>query len=129
VVWSLLVLIGGAQPILDFIFWAHMIKPVYFVKPFDPTAAVALIAITSVIGYLFGFAGSPVIDICASAKDHDVDLVITSTHGLTGFKHVLIGSIAEQVVRHAPCSVLVVPSHPHIRAANVAPTRPKNCSA
>jgi nucleotide-binding universal stress UspA family protein len=64
--------------------------------------------------------GSPVLDICAFAKEHDVDLIITSTHGLTGFKHVLIGSIAEQVVRHAPCSVLVVPSHPHIRAANLA---------
>jgi len=64
--------------------------------------------------------GSPVIDICAFAKDHDVDLIVTSTHGFTGFTHVLIGSIAEQVVRHAPCSVLVVPSHPHIRAANLA---------
>ena len=64
--------------------------------------------------------GSPVIDICAYAKDHDVDLIITSTHGLTGLKHILIGSIAEQVVRHAPCSVLVVPSHPKIRLANRA---------
>jgi nucleotide-binding universal stress UspA family protein len=64
--------------------------------------------------------GSPVIDICAFAKDHDVDLIITSTHGFTGFTHVLIGSTAEQVVRHAPCSVLVVPSHPHVRAANLA---------
>jgi nucleotide-binding universal stress UspA family protein len=64
--------------------------------------------------------GSPVIDICAFAKDHDVDLIITSTHGFTGFTHVLIGSIAEQIVRHAPCSVLVIPSHPQIRAANVA---------
>lgn len=64
--------------------------------------------------------GSPVLDICAFAKDHDVDLLITSTHGLTGLKHVLIGSIAEQVVRHAPCSVLVAPSHPKIRAANLA---------
>jgi nucleotide-binding universal stress UspA family protein len=63
--------------------------------------------------------GSPVIDICAFAKNHDVDLIIASTHGLTGFTHVLIGSIAEQVVRHAPCSVLVVPSHPHVRAANL----------
>lgn len=35
-----------------------MIKPVYFVKPFDPVAAVALIAITSVIGYVFGFLGA-----------------------------------------------------------------------
>jgi nucleotide-binding universal stress UspA family protein len=64
--------------------------------------------------------GSPVIDICAFAKNHDVDLIIASTHGFTGFTHVLIGSIAEQVVRHAPCSVLVVPSHPHVRAANLA---------
>jgi nucleotide-binding universal stress UspA family protein len=64
--------------------------------------------------------GSPVIDICAFAKDHDVDLIITSTHGFTGFTHVLIGSIAEQVVRHTPCSVLVVPSHPHVRLANLA---------
>jgi nucleotide-binding universal stress UspA family protein len=63
--------------------------------------------------------GSPVIDICGFAKDHDVDLIITSTHGFTGFTHVLIGSIAEQVVRHAPCSVLVVPSHPHVRAAKL----------
>jgi universal stress protein A len=63
--------------------------------------------------------GSPVIDICAFAENHDVDLIITSTHGFTGFTHVLIGSIAEQVVRHAPCSVLVVPSHPRVRAANL----------
>jgi nucleotide-binding universal stress UspA family protein len=62
---------------------------------------------------------SPVLDICAFAKGHDVDLIITSTHGLTGLQHVLIGSIAEQVVRHAPCSVLVVPSHPETRLANL----------
>src|SRR5437764_14061000 len=60
--------------------------------------------------------GSPVIDICAFAKDHDVDLIVTSTHGFTGFTHVLIGSTAEQMVRPAPCSVLVVRSHPHVRA-------------
>jgi nucleotide-binding universal stress UspA family protein len=62
---------------------------------------------------------SPVIDVCAFAKGHDVDLIITSTHGLTGFRHILIGSIAEQVVRRAPCSVLVVPSHPYVRAAHL----------
>ena len=56
--WSLFVVIGWAQPILDFIFWAHMIKPVYFVKPFDPAAATALIVITAAIGYLFGFFGA-----------------------------------------------------------------------
>jgi hypothetical protein len=64
--------------------------------------------------------GSPALDICSFAKHHDVDLIITSTHGLTGFQHVMIGSIAEKVVRHAPCSVLVMPSHPKIRVANLA---------
>jgi hypothetical protein len=58
VVWSLLVLIGWAQPILDFIFWAHMIKPVYFVNPFDPVAAVTLIVITAAIGYVFDSLGA-----------------------------------------------------------------------
>ncbi len=63
--------------------------------------------------------GSPALDICAFAKNHDVDLIITSTHGFTGLKHVLIGSIAEQVVRHASCPVFVVPSHPQIRITNL----------
>ena len=58
VIWALLVLIGWAQPIIDFIFWAHMIQPIYVVKPFDPLAAVALIVITSVIGYIFGLLGA-----------------------------------------------------------------------
>jgi nucleotide-binding universal stress UspA family protein len=55
--------------------------------------------------------GSPVIDICAFAKDHDVDLIVTSTHGRTGLKHALIGSVAEHVVRYAERPVLVVPSY------------------
>jgi len=36
------------------------------------------------------------------------DLVVMGTHGRTGLKHVLVGSVAERVVRHAPCAVLVV---------------------
>jgi universal stress protein A len=69
--------------------------------------------------------GSPVLDICAFARDHNVDLIITSTHGLTGLEHVLIGSVAEHVVRHAPCSVLVVPSHPKTRLANLPKRGPR----
>jgi nucleotide-binding universal stress UspA family protein len=67
--------------------------------------------------------GSPVLDICAFAKDHNVDLIIISTHGLTGLEHILIGSIAEHVVRRTHCSVLVVPSHPQTRMANLAKAR------
>lgn len=63
--------------------------------------------------------GSPVHDICDFAKYHEVDLIITSTHGLTGLKHIVMGSVAEHVVRRAPCSVLVVPSHPQTRTATL----------
>jgi hypothetical protein len=57
-IWSALVLLHWAQPILDFIFWAHMIRPVYIVKSFDLSAAVTLIVITAVSGYVFGFLGA-----------------------------------------------------------------------
>jgi len=49
--------------------------------------------------------------ICARAKDFGADLIVTSSHGTTGLKHILLGSTAEYVVRHAYCPVLVVPSH------------------
>ena len=58
VVWSLLVLLGWAQPIIDFIFWAHMIRSIYVVKAFDPTAALTLIVLSSLIGYGIGYLGS-----------------------------------------------------------------------
>jgi len=48
-------------------------------------------------------------EICAYAKEHEIDLIITSTHGRTGFMHVLIGSVAEHIVRYAHSPVLVVP--------------------
>ena len=57
----------------------------------------------------FGHAG---LQICSRAENLNVDLIVASTHGRTGLKHALLGSTAEYVVRHAPCSVLVVPSHP-----------------
>jgi nucleotide-binding universal stress UspA family protein len=55
-----------------------------------------------------GHAGQ---QICAWAAREGADLIVTSTHGRTGFKHMLLGSTAEYVVRHAACPVLVVPSH------------------
>jgi nucleotide-binding universal stress UspA family protein len=55
-----------------------------------------------------GHAGQ---QICARAAEHGADLIVTSTHGTTGLKHMLVGSTAEYVVQHASCPVLVVPSH------------------
>jgi nucleotide-binding universal stress UspA family protein len=39
--------------------------------------------------------------------DEDVDLIVMGTRGRTGLAHALLGSVAEKVVRHAPCAVLV----------------------
>jgi len=54
--------------------------------------------------------GPAVDEICAAGGEPDVDLILTSTHGRTGLKHALIGSVAEHVVRYAERPVLVVPS-------------------
>ena len=58
VFWSFLVVAGWAQPFIDFIFWAHMIRSIYVVKAFEPIAALTLILITSMMGYVFGYVGA-----------------------------------------------------------------------
>ena len=58
-------------------------------------------------------SGRIVSEIVEVAKKSDSDLIILSTHGHTGLKHVLLGSVAENVVRHAPCPVLIVRQHEH----------------
>lgn len=45
------------------------------------------------------------------AKEHDIDLIVTGTHGRGAVKHFLMGSVAERVVRTAPCPVLTVRAH------------------
>ena len=50
--------------------------------------------------------GSPVKKIIETAKEHD--LIVMGTIGRTGFSKILLGSVAEKVVRFAPCPVLVV---------------------
>ena len=42
------------------------------------------------------------------AAEYPIDLVVMSTHGRSGLKHLWLGSVAERVVQHAPCPVLVV---------------------
>jgi universal stress protein A len=52
--------------------------------------------------------GSPWQEIVEAARQDKIDLIIIPTHGYTGWKHLLIGSVAERVVRHAPCPVLAL---------------------
>ncbi len=51
--------------------------------------------------------GDPMWEICQAAEREHADLVIMGSHGRTGLAHVVLGSVAERVVRHASCPVLV----------------------
>jgi universal stress protein A len=53
--------------------------------------------------------GAAAAAIVEAAQHEGVDMIIMSTHGRTGLKHILIGSVTEKVVERAPCPVLVVP--------------------
>ena len=58
--------------------------------------------------------GPPFLEIVRYAKENDIDLIIMGTHGRSGLAHMLLGSVAEKVVRKAPCAVLTVrPSDHH----------------
>lgn len=54
--------------------------------------------------------GVPFVEIIKAAKEHDADLIVMGTHGRSGIAQILIGSVAEKVVRKAPCPVLTVKS-------------------
>lgn len=60
--------------------------------------------------------GNPVREICSYARKHSIDLLVLGTHGRTGLSQMLLGSVAERVVRISPCPVLTVrhPAHDFI---------------
>ena len=52
--------------------------------------------------------GDPADEVVRHAEERSCDLILMSTHGRTGIRHVLLGSVAEKVLRRARCSVMVV---------------------
>jgi nucleotide-binding universal stress UspA family protein len=52
--------------------------------------------------------GSPVEAIVDYAGEQKIDLLVIATHGRTGLSHVLLGSVAERIVRESPCPVLTI---------------------
>lgn len=56
--------------------------------------------------------GIPWSSIVERAGQGGIDLIVMPTHGRTALKHLVLGSVAERVVQHAPCPVLVVRRHP-----------------
>lgn len=57
--------------------------------------------------------GHPFVEIVRYAKENEVDLIIMGTHGRGAIAHMLLGSVAEKVVRKAPCPVLTVRDEEH----------------
>jgi glycine betaine transporter len=64
--------------------------------------------------------------ISAYAADHAFDMIVMGTHGRSGIAHLLMGSVAESVIRTARCPVLTVKSRhaPQVRAVNAEAAYP-----
>jgi nucleotide-binding universal stress UspA family protein len=62
-------------------------------------------------------SGSPAFAIVDYARDNGIDLIVMGTHGRGALAHLMMGSVAERVVRLAPCPVLTVrhPEHEFVR--------------
>ena len=58
-------------------------------------------------------AGNPFLEIVRYAKAHNIDLIVMGTHGRGPIAHMLLGSVAEKVVRKSPCPVLTVREAQH----------------
>ena len=52
--------------------------------------------------------GTPFVEIIKFAREAEIDLIVIGTHGRTGLSHMLMGSVAEKVVRKAHCPVLTI---------------------
>ena len=54
------------------------------------------------------YAGFPHVEIINSAKESNADMIVMGTHGRTGLSHVILGSVAERVIRISDIPVLTV---------------------
>jgi nucleotide-binding universal stress UspA family protein len=70
--------------------------------------------------------GAPYDQILKKSRQEKVDLIVMGTHGRTGVKHLLLGSVAEKVVRLSTCPVLTVPISPERRATTPAKSARKS---
>jgi nucleotide-binding universal stress UspA family protein len=57
--------------------------------------------------------GAPFLEVIRYAREKEIDLIVIGTHGRSGLVHMLMGSVAEKIVRKAPCPVLTVRPEGH----------------
>lgn len=72
------------------------------IKPDDPTVPVEYRLVT----------GDPSAAVVRLAEEENIDLIVLGTHGRTGLLHMLVGSTAESIIRHAQCPVLTFKQPP-----------------
>lgn len=78
----------------------------------DESLRKAKASVTGVAVETVRVEGEPAGEIVRWAADHGVDLIVVGTHGRRGLKRLLLGSVAEHVVRAAGCAVLTVRARP-----------------
>jgi nucleotide-binding universal stress UspA family protein len=61
----------------------------------------------------------PFQDIVNDAARNQVDMIIMGTHGRTGLKRLMMGSVTAKVIGHAPCDILAVPLHARVKCKNI----------
>jgi nucleotide-binding universal stress UspA family protein len=108
---------GFAAPVTDMIVeWEAQAR-----KRLEETAAACTPVQTAVATRI----GSPFYDISAYASEKNVDLIVIGTHGRGPIGHMLLGSVAERIVRKAPCPVLTVrhPQHEFVVEEQAAAAR------
>lgn len=99
----------------------HVIEPIYYAVPIAEVLAdqkafaraeleslAKRLAAREVVCHTLLRVGIPHLEIAEAARGNNVDMIVMTTHGRTGFSHVLMGSVAEKVVRTAECPVLTV---------------------
>ncbi|MCA9488798.1 MAG: universal stress protein [Dehalococcoidia bacterium] len=69
--------------------------------------------------------GQPGPAIVAAAEERECDVIVMATHGRTGLPRALLGSVAEHVLRHAPCPILLVPATTRRRSGASVPGAPQ----
>jgi nucleotide-binding universal stress UspA family protein len=86
---------AGARGQSERDYWQEQLEQI---RPVDPQIPVHHVLLQ----------GDPAAEIVRYTRDAGIDLIVMGTHGRTGLERLLMGSVAEKVLREAPCSVLVV---------------------